>query len=139
MSVGDINYSSQNDPEATLKSILPSYLKSLANLTTLKKMSRIFQEEGIDLKMIDLETYYTQLEVDALIEKEKQNILNIITVNHPLYKKDDGSIKLLIDKDKFDIYENNKLSLEEDFIYTLNQLVKNYNAVLDKLDYFEKN
>ncbi len=34
-------------------------------------MFRTFQEEGIDLTMIDLEAYYTQLEVDALIEKEK--------------------------------------------------------------------
>jgi lipid II:glycine glycyltransferase (peptidoglycan interpeptide bridge formation enzyme) len=50
---------------------LPTYAKSLANLTTLKKMFRTFQEEGIDLTMIDLEAYYTQLEVDALINNEK--------------------------------------------------------------------
>ncbi|WP_348736207.1 hypothetical protein [Spiroplasma endosymbiont of Ammophila pubescens] len=43
----------------------------MANLTTLKKIFRTFQEEGIDLTMIDLEAYYTQLEVDALLEKEK--------------------------------------------------------------------
>ncbi|WP_348736855.1 hypothetical protein [Spiroplasma endosymbiont of Ammophila pubescens] len=48
----------------------------MANLTTLKKMFRTFQEEGIDLTMIDLEAYYTQLEVDALIEKEKTKIDN---------------------------------------------------------------
>ncbi|UNF61878.1 hypothetical protein [Spiroplasma poulsonii] len=71
MSVGDINYSSQNDPMATWQGLLPTYAKSLANLTTLKKMFRTFQEEGIDLTMIDLEAYYTQLEVDALLEKEK--------------------------------------------------------------------
>ncbi|MFX4056972.1 MAG: hypothetical protein EHV01_001360 [Spiroplasma sp. hy2] len=71
MSVGDINYYSQNDPMATWQGLLPSYAKSLANLTTLKKMFRTFQEEGIDLTMIDLEAYYTQLEVDALLEKEK--------------------------------------------------------------------
>jgi hypothetical protein len=34
-------------------------------------MFRTFQEEGIDLTMIDLEAYYTQLEIDALINKEK--------------------------------------------------------------------
>ncbi|UZQ29795.1 MAG: hypothetical protein OHM57_11210 [Spiroplasma phoeniceum] len=28
-----------------------------------------FQEEGIDLTMIDLEAYYAQLEVDALLDK----------------------------------------------------------------------
>ncbi len=69
MSVGDINYSSQNDPMITWQGLLPTYAKSLANLTTLKKMFRTFQEEGIDLTMIDLEAYYTQLEVDALLDK----------------------------------------------------------------------
>ncbi len=69
MSVGDINYSSQNDPMATWQGLLPTYAKSLANLTTLKKMFRTFQEEGIDLTMIDLEACYTQLEVDALLDK----------------------------------------------------------------------
>ncbi len=69
MSVGNMNYSSQNDPMATWQGLLPSYAKSLANLTTLKKMFRTFQEEGIDLTMIDLEAYYTQLEVDALLDK----------------------------------------------------------------------
>ncbi|RUO85790.1 hypothetical protein [Spiroplasma endosymbiont of Megaselia nigra] len=69
MSVGDINYSSQNDPIATWQGLLPTYAKSLANLTTLKKMFRTFQEEGIDLTMIDLEAYYTQLEVDSLLDK----------------------------------------------------------------------
>jgi len=69
MSVGNINYSSQNDPMATWQGLLPTYAKSLANLTTLKKMFRTFQEECIDLTMIDLEAYYTQLEVDALLDK----------------------------------------------------------------------
>ncbi|RUO85689.1 hypothetical protein D9R21_07280 [Spiroplasma endosymbiont of Megaselia nigra] len=69
MSVGNINYSSQNDPMATWQGLLPTYAKSLANLTTLKKMFRTFQEEDIDLTMIDLEAYYTQLEVDALLGK----------------------------------------------------------------------
>lgn len=69
MSAGNINYSSQNDPMATWQGLLPSYAKSLANLTTLKKMFRTFQEEDIDLTMIDLEAYYTQLEVDALLDK----------------------------------------------------------------------
>ncbi len=32
-------------------------------------MFRTFQEEGIDLTMINLEAYYTQLEVDSLLEK----------------------------------------------------------------------
>ncbi len=32
-------------------------------------MFRTFQKEGIDLTMIDLEAYYTQLEVDALLDK----------------------------------------------------------------------
>ncbi len=54
MSVGDINYSSQNDPMATWQGLLPTYAKSLANLTTLKKMFRTFREEGIDLTMINL-------------------------------------------------------------------------------------
>ncbi|WP_348735006.1 hypothetical protein [Spiroplasma endosymbiont of Ammophila pubescens] len=54
---------------ATWQGLLPTYAKSLANLTTLKKMFRTFQEEGIDLTMIDLEAYYTQLEVDALLDK----------------------------------------------------------------------
>ncbi|WP_342256054.1 hypothetical protein [Spiroplasma endosymbiont of Poecilobothrus nobilitatus] len=75
MNVGDINYSSQNDPMATWQGLLPTYVKSLANLTTLKKMFRTFQEEGIDLTMIDLEAYYTQLEVEALINT-KQNVIN---------------------------------------------------------------
>ncbi len=82
MSVGDINYSSQNDHMATWKGLLPTYAKSLANLTTLKKMFRTFQEEGIDLTMIDLEAYYTQLEVDALIEKEKTKIDNKSIINN---------------------------------------------------------
>ncbi|RUO85738.1 hypothetical protein, partial [Spiroplasma endosymbiont of Megaselia nigra] len=69
MSVGNINYSSQNDPMATWQGLLPTYAKSLANLTTLKKMFRTFQEEGIDLTMIDLEAYYTQLEIDSLLDK----------------------------------------------------------------------
>ncbi|UNF62439.1 hypothetical protein [Spiroplasma poulsonii] len=71
MNVGEINYSSQNAPMAAWQGLLPTYAKSLANLTTLKKMFRTFQEEGIDLTMIDLEAYYTQLEIDALLEKEK--------------------------------------------------------------------
>ncbi len=59
----------------TWQGLMPTYAKSLANLTILKKMFRTFQEEGIDLTMIDLEAYYTQLEVDALIEKEKNEII----------------------------------------------------------------
>ncbi len=43
MSVCDINYFSPNDPMATWQGLLPSYAKSLANLTTLKKMFRTFQ------------------------------------------------------------------------------------------------
>ncbi|WP_338989478.1 hypothetical protein [Spiroplasma endosymbiont of Seladonia tumulorum] len=39
-------------------------------------MFRTFQKEGIDLTMIDLEAYYTQFEVDVLIEKEKTKIDN---------------------------------------------------------------
>ncbi len=61
MNIGDINYSSQNDPMATWRGLMPNYAKSVANLTTLKKMFRTFQKEGIDLTMIDLEAYYTKL------------------------------------------------------------------------------
>lgn len=109
MSVGNINYSSQNDPMATWQGLLPTYAKSLANLTTLKKMFRTFQEEGIDLTMIDLEAYYTQLEVDALldklviekikdekIEKLKKEILEesikfIISIKKPVWEEVDTS------------------------------------------------
>ncbi|WHQ37186.1 hypothetical protein [Spiroplasma sp. SV19] len=34
---GDINYSSQNDPMVTWQGLLPTYGKSLANLTSLKR------------------------------------------------------------------------------------------------------
>ncbi len=54
MIVSDINYSSQNDTMAKWQGLLPTYAKSLANLTTLKKMFRTFQEEGIYLTMINL-------------------------------------------------------------------------------------
>ncbi|MBW1241867.1 MAG: hypothetical protein EIB84_03185 [Spiroplasma poulsonii] len=106
MSVGDINYSSQNDPMATWQCLLPTYAKSLANLTTLKKMFRTFQKEDIDLTMIDLEAYYTQLEVDALIEKEKikidnksivknnNNEINVPFDNKTIIKNDDGKIEV---------------------------------------------
>ncbi|WP_374696283.1 hypothetical protein [Spiroplasma endosymbiont of Polydrusus formosus] len=95
MNIGDVNYSSQNDPMATWQGLLPTYAKSLANLTTSKKMFRTFQEEGIDLTMIDLEAYYTQLEVDALIEKEKNerikednNLENKINTKQNILNKD---------------------------------------------------
>ncbi|WP_419335220.1 hypothetical protein [Spiroplasma endosymbiont of Sarcophaga variegata] len=101
MSVGDINYSSQNDPMATWQGLLPTYAKSLANLTTLKKMFRTFQEEGIDLTMIDLEAYYTQLEVDALIEKEKTKI-----DNKSIIKNNNNEINVPFDNDTI-YYENN--------------------------------
>ncbi|MFX4057505.1 MAG: hypothetical protein EHV01_004225 [Spiroplasma sp. hy2] len=106
ISVGDINYSSQNDPMATWQGLLPTYAKSLANLTTLKKMFRTFKEEGIDLTMIDLEAYYTQLEVDALIEKEKikidnksivknnNNEINVPFDNKTIIKNDGGKIEV---------------------------------------------
>ncbi|KAF0851807.1 hypothetical protein [Spiroplasma poulsonii] len=106
MNVGDINYSSQNDPMATWQGLLPTYVKSLANLTTLKKMFRTFQKEDIDLTMIDLEAYYTQLEVDALIEKEKikidnksivknnNNEINVPFDNKTIIKNDDGKIEV---------------------------------------------
>ncbi|WP_338992867.1 hypothetical protein [Spiroplasma endosymbiont of Seladonia tumulorum] len=100
MSVGDINYSSQNDPMITWQGLLPTYAKSLANLTTLKKMFRTFQEEGIDLTMIDLEAYYTQLEVDALIEKEKTKI-----DNKTIVKNNNNEINVPFDNDT--IYEKN--------------------------------
>jgi hypothetical protein len=35
-------------------------------------MFRTYEEEGIELTMIDLEAYYTQLEVDALLNKHKR-------------------------------------------------------------------
>ncbi len=101
MSVGDINYSSQNDTIATWQGLLPTYAKSLANLTTLKKMFRTFQEEGIDLTMIDLEAYYTQLEVDALIEKEKTKI-----DNKSIIKNNNNEIIVPFDN-KTIYYENN--------------------------------
>ncbi|WP_348735306.1 hypothetical protein [Spiroplasma endosymbiont of Ammophila pubescens] len=100
MSVGDINYSSQNDPMITWQGLLSTYAKSLANLTTLKKMFRTFQEEGIDLTMIDLEAYYTQLEVDALIEKEKTKI-----DNKTIVKNNNNEINVPFDNDT--IYEKN--------------------------------
>ncbi|UNF62203.1 hypothetical protein [Spiroplasma poulsonii] len=59
----------------------------LANLTTLKKNVSYFQEEGIDLTMIDLEAYYTQLEVDALLEKK---LLKRIETDDKLDKKFDS-------------------------------------------------
>lgn len=109
MSVGDINYSSQNDPMATWQGLLPSYAKSLANLTTLKKMFRTFQEESIDLTMIDLEAYYTQLEVDALLEKEKTER---IQTDDKLEKKIDNLFK--IDNKSVVYNSNNELSVPFD-------------------------
>ncbi|MFJ1521924.1 hypothetical protein [Spiroplasma sp. ald] len=100
MNLGDINYSSQNDPMTTWQGLLPTYAKSLANLTTLKKMFRTFQEEGIDLTTIDLEAYYTQLEVDALIEKEKTKI-----DNKSIIKNNNNEINVPFDNDT--IYEEN--------------------------------
>ncbi len=44
ISVCDINYYSQNDPTLTWQGLLPTYVKSLANLTTLKKIFHSFQE-----------------------------------------------------------------------------------------------
>ncbi|RUO85672.1 hypothetical protein, partial [Spiroplasma endosymbiont of Megaselia nigra] len=78
------------------------YAKSLANLTTLKKMFRTFQEEGIDLTMIDLEAYYTQLEVDALLEKEKTKI-----DNKSIVKNNNNEINVPFDNNT--IYEENGL------------------------------
>ncbi|MBW3057789.1 MAG: hypothetical protein CXB60_09635 [Spiroplasma poulsonii] len=109
MSVGDINYSSQNDPMATWQGLLPTYAKSLANLTTLKKMFRTFQEEGIDLTMIDLEAYYTQLEVDALLEKEKTER---IETDDKLEKKIGNLFK--IDNKSIVYNSNNELSIPFD-------------------------
>ncbi|WP_348735386.1 hypothetical protein [Spiroplasma endosymbiont of Ammophila pubescens] len=109
MNVGDINYSSQNDPIATWQGLLPTYAKSLTNLTTLKKMFRSFQEEGIDLTMIDLEAYYTQLEVDALINKEKTER---IETDDKLDKKIDNIFKI---DNKSVVYNfNNELSVPFD-------------------------
>ncbi len=109
MNVGNISYSSQNDPMVTWQGLLPTYAKSLANLTTLKKMFRTFQEEGIDLTMVDLETYYTQLEVDALLEKEKnERIQNY----DKLEKKIDNLFKI---DSKSVVYNfNNELSVPFD-------------------------
>ncbi|UZQ30899.1 MAG: hypothetical protein OHM56_05210 [Spiroplasma phoeniceum] len=104
MSVGNINYSSQNDPTATWQGLLPTYAKSLANLTTLKKMFRTFQEEGIDLTMIDLEAYYTQLEVDALIEKEKTKI-----DNKTIVKNNNNEINVPFDNDTIFYDKTNKV------------------------------
>ncbi|WFG98430.1 hypothetical protein M1770_00210 [Spiroplasma citri] len=100
MNIGDINYSSQNDPMATWQGLLPTYAKSLANLTTLKKMFRTFEEKGIDLTMIDLEAYYTQLEVDALIE-EKTKI-----DNKAIIKNKNNELSVPFDNDTI-YYENN--------------------------------
>ncbi len=86
--------------------LLPTYAKSLANLTTLKKMFRTFQEEGIDLTMIDLEAYYTQLEVDALLEKEKTER---IETDNKLEKKIGNLFK--IDNKSVIYNSNNELSV----------------------------
>ncbi|WP_348736980.1 hypothetical protein [Spiroplasma endosymbiont of Ammophila pubescens] len=104
MSVGDINYSSQNDPMATWQGLLPTYAKSLANLTTLKKIFRTFQEEGIDLTMIDLEAYYIQLEVDALLEKEKTKI-----DNKTIVKNNNNEINVPFDNDTIFYDKTNKV------------------------------
>ncbi|RUO85795.1 hypothetical protein, partial [Spiroplasma endosymbiont of Megaselia nigra] len=112
MSVGNINYSSQNDHMATWQGLLPTYAKSLANLTTLKKMFRTFQEEDIDLTMIDLEAYYTQLEVDALIEKEKTEI---IETDDKLDKKIDNlsnETKENLDKKQDKLTKNSNLEID---------------------------
>lgn len=114
MSVGDINYSSQNDPMATWQGLLPTYAKSLANLTTLKKMFRTFQEEGIDLTMIDLEAYYTQLEVDALLEKEKNER---IETDDKLEKKIDNLInEERNERIKEDNILENKINKKQDVV-----------------------
>ncbi|WP_338989318.1 hypothetical protein [Spiroplasma endosymbiont of Seladonia tumulorum] len=114
MSVGDINYSSQNDPMATWQGLLPTYAKSLANLTTLKKMFRTFQEEGIDLTMIDLEAYYTQLEVDALLEKEKTER---IETDDKLDKKIDNLInEERNERIKEDNILDNKINKKQDVV-----------------------
>ncbi|WP_216599226.1 hypothetical protein [Spiroplasma citri] len=72
----------------------------MANLTTLKKMFRTFEEKGIDLTMIDLEAYYTQLEVDALIE-EKTKI-----DNKAIIKNKNNELSVPFDNDTI-YYENN--------------------------------
>ncbi len=64
-------------------------------------MFRTFQEEGIDLTMMDLEAYYTQLEVDALLEKEKTKI-----DNKSIIKNNNNEINVPFDKDAI-YYENN--------------------------------
>ncbi|APE73963.1 hypothetical protein [Spiroplasma citri] len=47
MNIGDINYSSQNDPMATWQGLLPTYAKSLANLTTLKKCFALLKKKEL--------------------------------------------------------------------------------------------
>ncbi|RUO85696.1 hypothetical protein, partial [Spiroplasma endosymbiont of Megaselia nigra] len=90
------------------------YAKSLANLTTLKKMFRTFQEEGIDLTMIDLEAYYTQLEVDALIEKEKTER---IKTDDKLDKKIDNLInEEKNERIKEDNILDNKINKKQDVV-----------------------
>ncbi len=64
-------------------------------------MFRTFQEEGIDLTTINLEAYYTQLEVDALIEKEKNKI-----DNKTIIKNKNNKIHVPFDN-KTIYYENN--------------------------------
>ncbi|QIA66973.1 hypothetical protein [Spiroplasma citri] len=63
-------------------------------------MFRTFEEKGIDLTMIDLEAYYTQLEVDALIE-EKTKI-----DNKAIIKNKNNELSVPFDNDTI-YYENN--------------------------------
>ncbi|WFG96646.1 hypothetical protein M0C40_01105 [Spiroplasma citri] len=85
---------------AIWQGLLPTYAKSLADLTTLKKVFRTFEEKGIDLTIIDLEAYYTQLEVDALIE-EKTKI-----DNKAIIKNKNNDLSVPFDNDTI-YYENN--------------------------------
>lgn len=130
MNVGNINYSSKNDPMVTWQGLLPTYAKSLANLTTLKKIFRNGQEESIDLTMIDLEAYYTQLEVDTLIDKEKtERIAENTKLNNKINKiiKDDDFNKNYIDKEdeKYIVKTSKKLeTIIPEWTYTLIELDK---------------
>ncbi|WDA54649.1 MAG: hypothetical protein PPFGHCPK_01105 [Spiroplasma endosymbiont of Drosophila atripex] len=67
-----------------LRNLLPKRVQSLVKFTRLKPYFRTLSSKGINPNDIDLETFYTKFEVDALIEKEQIERMQGDQDNHDL-------------------------------------------------------
>lgn len=144
---GQTQLNSFSIPTINIWDLAPSRMKILANLTQLKDLFDSYDDEKINLNLIDLNEFYTRTEVNALLD-EKQNIKdnNLDTKAKEIVPAINEVKSLIPDVTGFETKEetNNFLKNKQNKLIAGANITINENNVisatgkLDALEYYKK-